>query len=113
MDLKPNKESLVISMKIFISPDALEWFQEEMEAKAGDKIRFYARYGGSSPVHDGFSIGMTMDIPVIPSVTVIVENILFFIEERDEWFFDGYDLYVDVDSMIDELTYAYKKIDSI
>lgn len=100
---------MVIQVKIFISSDALKWFQEEMEAKAGDKIRFYARYGGSSPLHDGFSIGMTMDIPVIPSVTVTIENILFFIEERDEWFFADHDLYVDVDPELEELAYTYKK----
>ncbi|MFF2752949.1 HesB/YadR/YfhF family protein [Psychrobacillus sp. NPDC058041] len=96
-------------MKIFISSEAMNWFKEEMEAKAGDKIRFYARYGGSSPLHDGFSIGMTMDTPVIPSVTLMLENILFFIEERDEWFFDGHDLYVNLDSKLDELSYTYKK----
>lgn len=87
----------------------MNWFQEEMEAKAGDKIRFYARYGGTSPLHDGFSIGMTMDTPVIPSVTLMLENILFFIEERDEWFFDGHDLYVNLDLKLDELSYTYKK----
>ncbi|TQR19499.1 HesB/YadR/YfhF family protein [Psychrobacillus vulpis] len=96
-------------MKIFISPNALRWFKEEMEAKSGDTIRFYARYGGSSPLHDGFSIGMTMDTPVIPSVTVKNDDIMFFIEERDAWFFDGHDLYVDVDSKLDELAYSYKK----
>ncbi|WP_391122869.1 HesB/YadR/YfhF family protein [Psychrobacillus sp. L3] len=96
-------------MKIFISSDAMNWFHEEMEVKAGDKIRFYARYGGSSPLHDGFSIGMTMDTPIIPSVTITIENILFFIEELDEWFFDGHDLYVDLNPKAEELAYAYKK----
>nr|WP_093269612.1 HesB/YadR/YfhF family protein [Psychrobacillus sp. OK032] len=96
-------------MKIFISKDALTWFQDEMEATNGDTIRFYARYGGSSPIQQGFSLGMTKDKPVEPVVTVTNEGILFFIEERDEWYFDGHDLYVDVDHQLDELAYSYKK----
>lgn len=96
-------------MKIFISTDALKWFHDEMEVQNGDTIRFYARYGGTSPINEGFSIGMTIDTPVIPSVTVTIENILFFIEEKDEWFFNGHDLYVDVDTKTEELAYSYKK----
>ncbi|WP_313892356.1 hypothetical protein [Psychrobacillus sp.] len=96
-------------LKIILSLDAVKWFHDEMEVKAGDAIRFYARYGGSSPVHDGFSIGMTRDIPVIPSSTITRDNIVYFIEERDAWFFEGYDLHVDVDVKLDELTYSYEK----
>ena len=98
-----------MDMKIFISQDALIWFQEEMEVSTGDTIRFYARYGGSSPIQQGFSLGMTKDTPFEPVVTVKVEEVTFFIEERDEWYFDGHDLYVDVDHELDELAYTYKK----
>ncbi|WP_342597946.1 HesB/YadR/YfhF family protein [Psychrobacillus sp. FSL H8-0483] len=96
-------------MKIFISSDALEWFHGEMEATNGDTIRFYARYGGSSPVHDAFSLGVTKDTPFEPSATVQIEHIMFFVEERDEWYFDGHDLYVEIDSKLNELAYVYKK----
>ncbi|WP_144509811.1 HesB/YadR/YfhF family protein [Bacillus sp. FJAT-22090] len=96
-------------MKIFISPEAEIWFQNEMEAEAGDTIRFYARYGGSSAVQDGFSLGVTKDKPFEPSVTIKIADMLFFIEERDEWYFDGHDLYVDVDPKLEELAYTYKK----
>ncbi|QUG41828.1 HesB/YadR/YfhF family protein [Psychrobacillus sp. INOP01] len=96
-------------MKILISSDAMNWFHEEMEAVKGDTIRFFARYGGSSPIHEGFSLGVTKDTPFEPTVTYKEEDILFFIEERDEWYFDGHDLYVDFDSTRDELSYAYKK----
>lgn len=99
----------MIDMKIFISPVAMKWFQEEMETVEGDTIRFYARYGGSSAVQEGFSLGVTKDKPFEPSVTIQLENVLFFIEERDEWYFDGHDLYVDVDHKLEELAYTYKK----
>lgn len=103
------KESLVVQMKINISTDALKWFHEEMEADKGDKIRFYARYGGASPMHEAFSLGVTKDTPFEPSVTLMHEDIMFFIEERDEWYFNGHDLYVTFNDQSNELEYSYKK----
>ena len=87
----------------------MHWFHKEMEAEKGDNIRFFARYGGSSPIHEGFSLGVTKDTPFEPAVTYKKEDILFFIEETDEWYFDGHDLYVELDSTRDELSYVYKK----
>ena len=87
-------------MKINISTDAFKWFYEEMEAVEGDKIRFFARYGGSSPMHEAFSLGVTKDTPFEPSVTLLHEDIMFFIEERDEWYFNGHDLFVSCNSII-------------
>ena len=43
-------------MEIVIKEDALNWFKTEMEVISGDAIRFYARYGGSSPFHEAFSL---------------------------------------------------------
>ena len=40
-----------------------DWFKEEMEAVPGDAIRFFARYGGASPLHEGFSLGVTKEQP--------------------------------------------------
>jgi uncharacterized protein YneR len=96
-------------MKIVISDEALKWFKEEMEASAGDYIRFYARYGGSSPFHEGFSLGMTRDIPQDMGVETVIDGIHFYIEEDDEWFFNSYDLHVTVNRETDELQYDYKK----
>lgn len=98
-----------VRMKILISTDAMNWFHKEMDAVKGDNIRFFARYGGSSPLHEGFSLGVTKDTPFEPAVTYKVEDILFFIEETDEWYFDGHDLYVELDTQKEELTYEYKK----
>ncbi|MGL6101942.1 MAG: HesB/YadR/YfhF family protein, partial [Exiguobacterium acetylicum] len=32
-------------MKIHITDEALQYFKDEMEAKSGDTIRFFAKYG--------------------------------------------------------------------
>ncbi|MDN4607596.1 HesB/YadR/YfhF family protein [Sporosarcina highlanderae] len=96
-------------MKIAISDDAINWFRNEMEAKSGEYIKFFARYGGSSPLHDGFSLGVTKEHPDESVVETIIEGIHFYIERRDYWFFDEHDLHVNVDSKINELVYSYKK----
>lgn len=96
-------------MKIIITDDALNWFKEEMEATSGDAIRFYSRYGGSSPFHEAFSLGMNRETPHEIGVETVVDGIQFFIEKDDEWFFNGHDLHVEVNKDLDELTYAYQK----
>lgn len=94
-------------MQIIINDDAKVWFVEEMEVEAGDTIRFYARYGGSSPFHEGFSIGMTRDEPLHSGAKTQIDGVTYFIEQDDLWFFNEHDLYVAVDTN-DELTYTYK-----
>ncbi|MDS9471163.1 HesB/YadR/YfhF family protein [Sporosarcina pasteurii] len=96
-------------MNIVLSDEALKWFRDEMEVSQGDAIRFFARYGGSSPLHEGFSLGVTKIEPDEASVQVDKEGVLYYIESRDEWFFDGHDLIVEVDPKLQELSYSYKK----
>ncbi|WP_336823961.1 HesB/YadR/YfhF family protein [Sporosarcina sp. USHLN248] len=96
-------------MKIVISDDAMKWFHEEMEAEQGDYIKFFARYGGSSPLHDGFSLGITKENPDEIAVETEMEGIHFYVENRDFWFFDDHDLHVDIDQQLNELIYTYEK----
>lgn len=39
----------------------------------------------------------------------MIDGILFFIDEADEWFFKGYDLEVDYDETLDEPVYHFKE----
>jgi uncharacterized protein YneR len=96
-------------MKIVITDDALQWFKVEMEATANDTIRFYARYGGSSPFHEGYSLGMNRETPHEVGIETVRDDIHFYIEQADIWFFNEHDLIVSADETLDELQYAYKK----
>ncbi|MFS0687825.1 HesB/YadR/YfhF family protein [Sporosarcina sp. 179-K 8C2 HS] len=96
-------------MKIVLSDDALNWFIEEMEAETGDYIKFFARYGGSSPLHDGFSLGIMKEKPDELAVETEINGVHFYIEDRDYWFFDEHDLHVDVNPKLNELVYTYEK----
>lgn len=96
-------------MKIKISNEALQWFKDEMEVEAGDSVNFFARYGGSSPLHDAFSLGVTKMDPDEPTIQIEKEGVLYYIERQDEWFFDGHDLIVDIDEKLQEPSYSYEK----
>ena len=96
-------------MNIVLTDEALQWFKQEMEVESGDTIRFYARYGGSSPFHEGFSIGMTREEPIEIGVKTVIDDVTYYIDEKDLWFFNDHNLYVDVDATYDELKYEYKK----
>ncbi|PID23101.1 hypothetical protein CSV61_01190 [Sporosarcina sp. P3] len=94
-------------MNIHLSEQAIQWFEEEMEVATGDYVKFFARYGGSSPLHEGFSIGVTKEEPDELVVETIVNGVHYYVEERDVWFFDGHDLHIDVDTSTEELSFDY------
>nr|WP_106778957.1 hypothetical protein [Lysinibacillus timonensis] len=96
-------------MKLVVTDDAFDWFKREMEVEKGDYIRFYARYGGSSPFHEGFSLGMNREEPHDLGIETVIDDIHFYIEKDDEWFFNGHNLHVTVDKEIDEISYEYIK----
>ncbi|MFX3674854.1 MAG: HesB/YadR/YfhF family protein [Paenisporosarcina sp.] len=95
-------------MKIMISQKALQWFKEDMEAQPGESIRFFARYGGSSSLHEGFSLGLTKEEPTEAAVQLTKDDIHFYIEDRDVWYFDGHDLSVSINSTTGEIEYTYE-----
>lgn len=97
-------------MKLTITPKAQEWFKRELELAEGQGIKFYGKVYGKTQVHDGFSVGMSVDIPESPLVKTTLEDQLFYIEEADEWFFKGYDLVVDYDIELDEPKYEFNQI---
>lgn len=96
-------------MNIIVSDEALSWFEDEMEVVPGDAICFFARYGGSSPLHDGFSLGVMKEEPDEASIMISHDDVLYYIENRDEWFFLDNDLHVNVDPKLHELVYSYEK----
>ncbi|MGE7988604.1 HesB/YadR/YfhF family protein [Lysinibacillus fusiformis] len=94
-------------MKIALTDEAIQWFKHEMEVEPGDTIRFYARYGGSSPFHEGFSLGMTREEPIAIGAESVIDGVTYYIDEKDLWFFNDHNLHVDVDASLDELQYEY------
>lgn len=55
-------------MKLTITPKAQEWFKKELKLADGQGIKFYGKVYGKTQVHDGFSVGMSVDTPESPLV---------------------------------------------
>ncbi|OMP66915.1 HesB/YadR/YfhF family protein [Domibacillus epiphyticus] len=96
-------------MKIELSKQAKKWFEEEMDAVDGNFIRFYVRYGGSSPLHEGFSLGVSKEEPIEAAVTVRHDGVTYFVEEKDVWYFDGHHLVVGFNDQLNEPAYEYTR----
>ncbi|MGM8216606.1 HesB/YadR/YfhF family protein [Bacillaceae bacterium W0354] len=97
-------------MKIEVSKEALQWFKQEVGLESGDKVRFFTKIYGTSPVQEGYALGFTIDQDLRhAAVNTVQDGITFFINETDEWFFNGHDLYVEYNESLDEVEYLYKK----
>ena len=96
-------------MKISVNDEAVKWYQDEMGLKAGDFIRYYARYGGSTKVQQGFSIGISTEEPIDIGTETTKSGITFYIEEKDLWYFDGHDLLVEFNTKISEPEFHFEK----
>lgn len=90
-------------MQIHITDEAVNWFIEEMDLEAGANVRFYPKYGGNSVFQDGFTVGMSLEEAQHRETETVKKDIHFQIDQKDAWFFDGHDLYIDVKQ--DEVVY--------
>lgn len=96
-------------MNIQVSKEAAEWYQHEMDLKQGDFVRFFVRYGGFSTVQKGFSLGISTDHPEDLAAKAVVNGVTFYVEEKDEWYFDGHDLSVSYNAQASEPEFHFQK----
>lgn len=95
-------------MKITITDAASKWFHTDMGVGDGNGVRFFGKTYGKTAVHSGFSIGvMRDDEPHKPIVEQTKDGVNYYVNDRDEWFFKGYDLTVDYDADNDGPKYEY------
>ncbi len=93
-----------------MNEDTASHIIKDLQASQDDDIRFFVRLGGCSTVQDGFSLGITKDTPKHPAAELTIIEQTFFIEEEDEWFFDGNDLTVSVKN--GEIQYDFNNTDN-
>lgn len=97
-------------MNLIIEEKAQDWFLEEVGIPEGAGIRFKIRIYGSSPVNDTFALAIEPTYPHNAVTRFEGKNgLLYFIEQDDEWFFQGHDLIVSYDEELQEPIYIYRK----
>ncbi|MDZ5472742.1 HesB/YadR/YfhF family protein [Bacillus sp. 31A1R] len=95
-------------MNIHINDKAHAWYKEELDLKSGDYLRFFARYGGSSTVQKGFSLGISNEEPHDLGVETTKDGIHYYIEKKDLWYFDDKDLFVEFNEKAEEPVFKHE-----
>lgn len=96
-------------MRITVSSQAHTWFKQEMGISHGRGVRFMGKVYGCSPIHESFSLAIEVNEPSQPYAMTIIEDIPYYVEQGDEWFFEGYDFEIHFDDVLDEPAYCYIK----
>lgn len=95
-------------MELTITPAAQQYFTQEMGLTTGNHVRFHSRVYGKTEIHEGFSVGLTIEEP---NGKVIAEDtqdgIHYYIEADDDWFFNGYDFKVDFSPEDENFIYKF------
>ncbi|WP_017727504.1 HesB/YadR/YfhF family protein [Halalkalibacterium ligniniphilum] len=94
-------------MNIVITKPAVQWFKDEFEIEGEQYIRFFARYGGCGSIQSGFSLGISLDIPKEIGAKEEIDNITFYVEKEDLWYFKGYDIKVKYSRKHGEIEFVY------
>lgn len=97
-------------MKITLTEQAIEWFENNFPLDEGESIRFFGKTYGQTEVHEGFSMGIQFDDfeahdDILGSATV--NNRTYFTIKEDQWFFEGYDLEIGIDDQYKEPSYHF------
>lgn len=95
-------------MKIHITEKAAKWYEEELELQPPAYIRFFPRYGGVGGQIPGFSLGINNNSPTDMRSSVKVNDITFFIEAKDAWYFDDKNLAIRLNEQKNEPEFSYE-----
>jgi uncharacterized protein YneR len=94
-------------MKLDISKEAAIWYKDELDIDNTEEIRFFVRYGGVGGKIPGFSLGVKKDQPQAVHTSKTVEDITFYIEDSDVWYFEDSDLDIEFDDQRNEPILKY------
>lgn len=79
-------------MKIDLTENAIKWFEKEVGVSKDSGVCFMGKVYGKTDVHEGFSVGMSICQPEDVLTKIEINEVTYFIEKNDDWFFSGYDL---------------------
>lgn len=92
-------------MKLTITDAAATWYINELGLKAGDSLRFFGKVYGVN----GFSLAINKAEPTKTTVHTKVNDVLFYIEDTDTWFFEDADLNISIDETLKEPKFEMDK----
>lgn len=102
---------MVMKMKFMITPQAHQWYQENLDLKPGDGLHFYGKVYGKTNVHQGFSLAFIKEKPHDEYYSLTNQEITYFFTDNDVWFFKDLDLQIDYDPQTDSPVYTFVAAD--
>ncbi|NDI36899.1 HesB/YadR/YfhF family protein [Chengkuizengella sediminis] len=96
-------------MNLTVTPIAANHFKDEFQLQHGDYVQFFVKYGGHSVIQTSFSLGISHDKPEKIGASVEIDNVTYYVEESDLWYFEDHQLQVDFNKQNEEIEYYYDK----
>lgn len=100
---------MVLTMKINLTDEAVEWFKNELDLPEENKVlQFYVRYGGEFQLKQGFSPAFRVE----PSNDVEIgyhenyNDLIVVVSEDDLWYFEDHEVLVEKVDHEDEIVYS-------
>ncbi|HEX6593541.1 MAG TPA: HesB/YadR/YfhF family protein [Bacillota bacterium] len=93
-------------MKIHVTKKAAQWYKEEFQLDKSAYVRFFTRYGDGGHL-PGFSLGISKEFPQQIHISTTVEDITFYIEEKDAWYFQDKNVTVQLNEKEQEPEFIY------
>jgi uncharacterized protein YneR len=83
------------NMKLTVTGKAVTCLQEEWGFEEAKFVRVYVRYVGGDG--DPYALGILKEesVPVDRAIRTEIQEIIFFIEEKDQWYLQEKDLIID------------------
>ncbi len=79
-----------------------------MGLSSGSQVGFHSRVYGKTAVHEGFSVGLSVESPDgALLIAETIDGIQYYITENDDWFFNGYDFEVDFSPKEENFIYRF------
>ena len=98
----------MIPIKLEITKQAADWYKQEYELTKQTYIRLFVRYGGVGGLIPGFSLGINIEEPDVVHSEKTIDDLTFFIEETDAWYFEGNNLNIIYNENKQEPEFIYK-----
>lgn len=96
-------------MEITVTSEAQRFFKDEMLLENGDAVRFMSKVYGKTQVHEGFSVALSVEAPDKAIASCEENGILYYIDDADQWFFNGYNFEVDFNAEDETFIYNFLK----
>ncbi len=98
-----------INMFLFIDEKATSWFTKEFEISKPISIRLFPQYAGFGQKNKGFTLAFSAEQPANVGFFKEIDEITFYVEGNDVWFFEDTETYLSVNDLLEEIQITYKE----